>query len=322
MTKVFRMLAVLAVALFVLPTYAQTYPSRPVRIIVPYPPGGSTDIIARIVAERLQNALGQPFIVENRSGAGGFIGTEAASKAAPDGYTLLLSSSPPLAVGLKLYKKVPYDVMRDFIPIAMVAEYTIVFASSASFKPQSVKEVIAYAEANPGKLNAGLNSVGSIHHLLTELFRLRTKTSINMIPYRGSGPLVNDLLSGVIDVDFDNLPVLIEYIKTNRLRALAVASSRRSELLPETPTFLELGLPDLVAAPWNMMLAPAATPREIVVRLNDEVNKILRAPSTVALLAKQGVITIPNTVDYARTFLQQEIEKWANVVAESGAKVE
>jgi tripartite-type tricarboxylate transporter receptor subunit TctC len=322
MSMLIRASAALATLLLAVAAHAQTYPSRPVRIIVPFPPGGTTDILARVTAERLQSALGQPFIVENRSGAGGVIGTEVAAKAAPDGHTLMLSSSAPLAVGLKLYKKIPYDVMRDFTPVAMIADVTVLLVSSPSFKPQNVKEVIAYAKANPGKLNAGLPAVGSMQHLLMELFRLRTDTTINMIPYKGSGPVVVDLLAGVVDTDFENLPVVIEYIKANRLRALAVASEKRSELLPDTPTFLELGLPDLVAAPWFALVAPAGTPKEIVDRLNVEVNKMLRAPNMKALLEKQGANAIIATPEEARDFFQKEIDKWAKVVIESGAKID
>ena len=322
MTIFIRAAAMLAVLLLAAAAHAQTYPSRPVRIIVPFPPGGTTDILARISAERLQSTLGQPFLIENRSGAGGVIGTEAAAKAAPDGYTLMLSSSAPLAVGLKLYKKLPYDTLRDFTPVAMIADVTVVLVSSPAFKPQNVKELIAYAKANPGKLNAGLPAVGSMQHLLTEMFRLRTDTTVNMIPYKGSGPVVVDLLAGVVDTDFENLPVVIEYIKANRLRALAVASEKRSELLPDTPTFIELGLPDLVAAPWFALVAPAGTPKAIVDRLNHEVNEMLRAPNTKAILDKQGANAVIATPEETREFFRKEIDKWAKVVAESGAKVE
>lgn len=322
MSILVRVAAALAALLLTVAAQAQMYPSRPVKIIVPFPPGGTNDILARVMAERLQSALGQPFIVENRGGAGGMIGAEVASKAAPDGYTLLLSASGPLAVGLKLYKKVPYDVMRDFTPVAMIADVTLVLISSPSFKPQNVKEVIAYAKANPGRLNAGLPAVGSMHHLLTEMFRLRTGTTVNMIPYKGSGPVVVDLLAGVVDTDFENLPVVIQHIKTNRLRALAVASEKRSELLPDTPTFVELGLPDLVASPWFALVAPAGTPKEIIDRLNDEVNKSLRTPGMKALLDKQGANAVIATPEEAKEFIRKEIDKWAKVVAESGAKVE
>lgn len=322
MSILIRAAAALAALLLALAAQAQGYPARPVKIIVPFPPGGTTDILARITAERLQSAFGQPFLVENRGGAGGVIGTEALVKAAPDGHTLMLSSSAPLAVGLKLYKSLPYDVMRDITPVAMIADVTVVLATSLAFKPQNVKELIAYAKANPGKLNAGLPAVGSMQHLLTELFRLRTDTSVNMIPYKGSGPVVVDLLAGVVDMDIENLPVVLEYIKANRLRALAVASEKRSELLPDTPTFVELGLPDLVAAPWFALVAPAGTPKEIVDRLNDEVNKMLRAPRTKAVLDKQGANAVITTPEAAKEFFRTEIEKWARVVAESGAKIE
>jgi len=317
-----RASALLAALLLATAAYAQAYPTKPVKIIVPFPPGGTTDILARVMAERFQSVFGQQFLVENRSGAGGVIGTAIAAKAAPDGYTFLLSSSAPLAVGLKLYKTIPYDVLRDFAPVAMIADVTVLLVSSPSFKPQTVKEVIAYAKANPGKLNAGLPAVGSMQHMLMELFRLRTGTSINMIPYKGSGPVVVDLLAGVVDTDFDNLPAVIEYVKANRLRALAVASEKRSELLPDTPTFVELGLPDLVAAPWFALVAPAGTPKEIVDRINDEVNKTLRAPSMKALLEKQGANAVFSTPAETREYFRKEIDKWAKVVAETGAKLE
>jgi len=301
---------------------AQPYPSRPVKVIVPYPPGGTNDILARIMGERLQKAMGQTFLIENRSGAGGVIGADAGAKAAPDGYTLLLSSSAPLAVGLGLYQKVPYDVVRDFSPVAMIADATITVVSYPGFKPQNINEVVAYAKANPGELKVALNSLGSMHHLLTEMFRLRTNTKINMIPYKGTGPAVVDLLAGHVDMDFENLPAVIQHIRGGRLRALAVGSAQRSELLPEVPTLKELGLTDLVAAPWFALVAPAGTPREIIVRLNAEVNKILSLPETKELLAKQGADPILRTPEETTAFIHQEVDKWARIVKESGAKLQ
>lgn len=315
MTMVFSLLAGLASA-------QQTYPMRPVTIVVPYPPGGSTDILARLIGERLQKAMGQPFVIANRAGAGGLIGTQSVAAAPPDGYTLLLSSSPPLAVGLKMYKRVPYDVARDLTPIATLAEYTIVFAASNYFKPSSLDEVISYAKSNPGRLNIGLNSPGSIHHLLTELFHRRTSTSVNIVPYKGSGPLLIDLLAGVVDVDFDNLPVFKEHLRAGKLKALAVASAKRSSFLPDVPTFAELGLPDLVASPWNMLLAPSGTPEAIITRLNGEVNRILASPEMLETMTKQGMSAMPNSPGHARKFLLEEIDRWARVVDETGTRVE
>jgi tripartite-type tricarboxylate transporter receptor subunit TctC len=301
---------------------AQTWPSRPVRIIVPFPPGGTNDILGRIAGERLQRVLGQPFVVENRGGAGGVIGADVVAKSAPDGYTLLLASSAPLAVGLSLFKKVPYDVMKDFAPVSMVADVTVTFVTFPGFKPQSVKEVVAHAQANPGQVRAALPALGSMHHLLTELFRLQTNTKLNMIPYKGTGPAVADLMAGVVDIDFENLPAVIGHIRGQKLRALAVASAERSELLPEVPTMKELGYPELVAAPWFALVAPAGTPREVVTRLNETMNAWLREPETKALLAKQGANPMIYTPEQTASLIRQEIDKWAKVVKESGAKLE
>ena len=322
MTMYKHLVAALLALAFSAAACAQGYPNRTVRMVVPFPPGGTNDILARIVSERLQRVMGQSFAVENRGGAGGVIGAEVVAKAAPDGYTLLLASSAPLAVGLSLFQKVPYDVMKDFAPVAMVADVTVVMVSYPGFKPQSVKDVVGYATANPGALRAALPALGSMHHLLTELFRLQTKTRINMIPYKGTGPAVADLIAGHVDVDIENLPAVIGHIRSGRLKALAVASAERSELLPEVATFKELGYPELVASPWFALVAPAGTPREIVARLNETLNAFLREPETKELLAKQGANPMIYTPEQTGQMIRQEIDKWAKVVKESGAKLQ
>lgn len=314
--------AALAAMCVSLAANGQSWPTKPVRMIVPFPPGGTTDIMARVISERLQASLGQPFVVENRSGAGGVIGTEATAKSAPDGYTILLSSSAPLAVGLKLYQKVPYDVMRDLAPVSMVGDVAMVLVTNTQFGPQNVKELISYAKANPGKLTVALNALGSQSHLLTELFRLRTGTSINMIPYKGSGPAVMDLIAGTVNADFENLPAVIEHIKGGKLRALATLSAKRLEILPDTPTFAELGMPEFVASPWFAIVAPAGTPREIIGKLNDEINKVLASPTTRAVFAKQGANPVIATPEETGRFFREEIDKWAKIVAETGAKLQ
>ena len=313
--------AVLAAAMS-LPALAQAWPSKPVKMIVPFPPGGTTDIMARVLSERLQASLGQPFTVENRSGAGGVIGTEATAKAAPDGYTILLSSSAPLAVGLKLYPKVPYDVLRDLAPVSMVGDVQMVLVAGSAFKPANVPEVIAYAKANPGKLTIALNALGSQGHLLTELFRVRTGTQVNIIPYKGSGPAVVDLIGGQVDADFENLPAVIEHIKSGKLRALAVLAPKRVPLLPDVPTFVEHGMPDFVAAPWFAIVAPAATPRPVIAKLNEEINRVLAAPATRDIFAKQGANPVIATPEETGRFFREEIDKWAKIVAETGAKLQ
>jgi len=316
------LIAALAASCLSFAAFGQAWPSKQVKMIVPFPPGGTTDIMARVLSERLQTALGQPFVVENRAGAGGLIGTEATAKSAPDGYTILLSSSAPLAVGLKLYKKVPYDVLKDLAPVSMVGDVTMVLVASNAFKAQNVKEMIDYAKANPGKLNLAIPALGSQGHLLTELFRLRTGTSINIIPYKGSGPAVIDLISGVVDADFENLPAVIEQIKGGKLRALAVLSPKRIALLPDTPTFVELGMPEFVASPWFAIVAPAGTPRDIVARLNQEINKALSSPAVQAVFAKQGANPVIHTPEETGAFFRSEINKWAKIVEETGAKLQ
>lgn len=317
-----RLVAAFCALLISFAALGQSYPARPVKVVVPYPPGGTNDILGRIFAERLSKKLGQPFIVENRGGAGGLIGADAVAKAAPDGYTLLLSSSGPLAVGLSLFETLPYDVMRDFAPVSMIADVTVAFVAYPGFKPKTVKDVIAHAKANPGMVKAALPALGSMHHLLTELFQLETGTKLNMIPYKGTGPAVQDLMGGYVEIDFENLPAVIGHIRSGRLRAMAVASAERSELLPEVATLKEMGYPRLVAAPWFALVAPAGTPKPIVAQLNRTVNGIMREPETKALLAKQGANAVIYTPEQTGDFIREEIDKWAKVVKASGAKLQ
>lgn len=322
MKHILKFIVALAASCVALTAAAQAWPTKQVRMIVPFPPGGTTDIMARVIAERLTASLGQTFVVENRSGAGGVIGTDVTAKAAPDGYTILLSSSAPLAVGLKLYQKVPYDVMRDLVPVSMVGDVAMVLVTNPQFQARSLQELIAYAKANPGKLTVALNALGSQSHLLTELFRVRTGTSINMVPYKGSGPAVIDLLAGVVDADFENLPAVIEQIRAGKLRALATLSAKRLDVLPDTPTFAELGMPEFVAAPWFAIVAPAGTPAPIVAKLNAEINKVLATPATREIFAKQGANPVIASPEETARFIREEIDKWAKVVAETGAKLQ
>lgn len=323
MLGVVRLLVAIAALVAAFAASAQPYPSRPVRIIVPFPPGGTNDILGRFMAERLQKSLGQSFVVENRGGAGGTIGADLAAKAPAGGYTLLLSSSAPLAVGLSLFKGgVPYDVMRDFVAVAMIADVTVAFVSYPGFPATSVSEVIAYAKAKPGALRVALPALGSVHHLLAEVFRTQAGIQVNMIPYKGTGPAVVDLMAGHVDIDFENLPAVIQQIKAGKLRVLAVASAKRSEVLPEVPTFKELGMPELVAAPWFALVAPAGTPKEVVNLLNAEIQKILSAPDAKEMLSKQGANAVLSTPEETGQLIGQEIERWAKVVKQTGAKIE
>jgi tripartite-type tricarboxylate transporter receptor subunit TctC len=303
--------------------FAQGYPAKPVRIVVPFPPGGTNDILGRLMAERLQKSLGQSFVVENRSGAGGMIGADAVAKSAGGGYTLLLSSSAPLAVGLSLFKGgPPYDVVRDFVPVAMVADVTVAFVAYPGFPASSVKEVVAVARAKPGTVRVALPALGSVHHLLAEIFRTKNALQVNMIPYKGTGPAVIDLIAGHVDIDFENLPAVVQHIKAGKLRALAVASAERTPVLPDVPTFKELGMPELVAAPWFALVAPAGTPNDVVALLNQQVQAILKAPDTREVLEKQGANAVLSTPEETGKFIRAEIDRWATVVRDTGAKVE
>ncbi|WP_158215333.1 Bug family tripartite tricarboxylate transporter substrate binding protein [Candidimonas nitroreducens] len=305
------------------PNTSTGYPARPVTIVVPFPPGGTNDIVGRLLAQYLQADLRQPFIVENRGGAGGIIGTELVAKAKPDGYTLLAASSGPMATSLALYKnKIHYDVMRDFSAIATLIDVTVVVTANPNFPARSIKDLIRIAKQKPGSVRAALPAVGSMHHLLTALFQLDTGTKLNMIPYKGSGPAVLDLLGGHVDIDFDNMPAVISQIRANKLRALAVASESRNPELPNTPTLKELGLKNLVAAPWFVLVAPKDTPAEITNMLNSEVKKIFAKPEVQKKLQEIGANSAWKGRKETREFLSSEISRWATVVKETGVTVD
>ena len=314
-------LAVLA-ALAVQPALAQQYPTKPIQMIVPFPPGGSTDIMARILSAKLQDLLKQPVIVHNRGGAGGVIGTDAVARAAPDGYTLLLSSSAPLAVGLSLNPTIRYDVLKDLTPVSMVGDVPLVMVTNSKHEARSLSDLIALAKARPGKLTFALNALGSQSHLLTELLQLRTKTSINMIPYKGSGPAVVDLMAGVVAADIENMPAVLQHIRSGELRPLAVLSSGRSEYLPDVPTMAELGYPEFVASPWFALMAPGGTDPKIIELLNKHINGILKSEAVVETFSKQGAQPVIFSPSQTRKFIAQEIDKWADIVRETGAKLQ
>lgn len=299
---------------------ADPYPVRAARIVVPYPPGGPTDIIARQVAARLTEALGQQFIVENRGGANGVIGTDAVARAKPDGYTLLISASGPLASGLALYKNVSYDVLRDFAPVTPVASADVALVASQKFAPHTLAEVIAAAKAKPHSVRAELNSVGSMHHLLTELLRVRAGIEMLTVPYKGSGPAIIDLVAGHVDVGFESLPGVIELIRSGRLKAIAVAGTKRADTLPDVPTFKELGMAEFVAEPWFAMLAPKGTPPGVIDKLSKTLDTVLRLADVKAQFAKQGMAPVWMTPENTGRFLAAEITRWATIVKETGAK--
>jgi tripartite-type tricarboxylate transporter receptor subunit TctC len=293
-----------------------------VKIVVPYPPGGVIDIMARQLSAPLGEGLGQSIVVENRAGAAGLIGHDAVAKAAPDGYTLVIAAAGPIAASVKLYKNMPYDPARDFRPIGMVADVDVVFVASAAMKKESLAEIIKYGRENPGKLRLGINSVGSMHHLLAEQFLTSTAITATRVPYKGAGQAVVDLIAGHIDVEMESLPVVTEYIKSGQLKVLAVASAKRLQTLPEVPTFAEQGLDALVAAPWYALLAPAGTPDDVVSRLNTDLGKALSSSSIKASFGKIGARPVIASSEETSKFIRDETVRWGKVVQESAVRMD
>lgn len=319
-----------AMSLFVGATYAQqTWPSKPVRIVVPFAPGGTTDILARAIAPELTRALGQTFFVENKAGAGGNLGADIVAKSPSDGYTLLMGTVGTHGINRALYNKLPFDPIKDFAPITVVAGVPNVMVMNAEIAKSrninSVADFIAYAKANPGKLNMASSGNGTSIHLAGELFKSMSGTYMVHFPYKGSGPAILDLLAGSMDVMFDNLPSAIPHIKSGKLKALAVSSSQRSEAMPDLPTIEEAGGPTLKgyeASSWFGLLAPAGTPADVVRRIQQETAKAMSTPAVKEKLLAQGAIPGGNTPEDFAKFIDVEHKKWAQVVKVSGAKVD
>jgi len=300
---------------------AQDYPSRPVRMVVPFSPGGSTDTLARIVGQKLTERSGQPVIIENRAGAGGHIGAEQVAKSAPDGYTLLLGGVPH-AISASLYSKLPYDLARDLTAIAEVASFPSAIVLHPSLPANSVKELIAVARARPGQLSFGSAGVGSPNHLSLELFQAMAGVSMVHVPYKGSGQLVGDLLAGQVQLASMGLPVAVPHVQSGKLRAIAVTGAARSPLLPDVPTVSEAGLPGFEVTSWYGVFGPAGLPGHIVVKLNSEIGSAVTAPEVKERLAALGAEPSVKSPDQFARYVREEITKWAKVVKDSGAKAE
>ena len=313
------LLAVMAV-----PALAQApaYPTKPIRLVVPFPAGGTTDILARAVAQKLTEAWGQPVIVDNRPGAGGNIGSELVAKAAPDGYTLEMGTVGTHAINASLYAKMPYDHVKDFVPVILIAGVPNVLVVYPSVPVNSVAELIAYAKANPGKLNFASSGSGTSIHLSGELFKVMSGVQMTHVPYKGSAPAVQDLLGGQVQLMFDNLPSALPHIKAGKLRALAVTSAQRAPVLPDVPTIAEAALPGFEASSWFGVLAPAGTSPAIVVKLNAEIAKWLASPEAKEKLQSQGANAAGGPPENFAKHIAAETAKWAKVVKESGAKVD
>jgi tripartite-type tricarboxylate transporter receptor subunit TctC len=315
--------AVLTLAALAAPAGAQNYPQRVVRIVNPFPPGGSVDTMARILAQKLSDNLGQQFIVENRAGAGGNTGAESVAKAEPDGYTLLFTAPGPLVVNPTLFSKgLPFDPARDFAPIALFATAPTVLMVNPGVAANNVQELIALAKKEPGRVHFASAGPGSTNHLSGELFKSLAKIEITHVPYRGAGPAMNDLVGGHVQMFFDLLPASLPQINAGKVRALANAGARRPVALPDLPTVAEQGVTGFEASSWFGFVAPAKTPPAVVARLAEETEKILKSPEMIAKIHELGCE--PGSVfrDKFAAFMQAEAAKWGEVIRVSGAKAE
>ena len=302
--------------------FAQGYPTKPVTIVVPFAPGGTTDILARIVGQGLSGELGQPFIVDNRAGAGGNIGASLAAKAPADGYTLFMGTVGTHAINQALYKKMPFDPVKDFAPISRVATVPNLLVAHPSQPYKTVKELIAYAKANPGKVTYGSPGSGSSPHVSGELFKSMTGTELLHVPYKGSAPAMTDLLGGQISIMFDNLPSAIQHVRSGKLRPIAITTAKRSPELPDIPTIAEAGVPGYEAMSWFGLFAPAATPKPVLDQLNAALVKVLNQPDVKKKIAEQGGDVVAETPAQFAAFIQSESVKWGKVVKASGATVD
>ena len=300
--------------------FAQDYPNRPIRLIVTVPPGGAADFIARLIGGKLSESLGQPVLVENRGGAGGTIAADAVAKAAPDGYTLLQNSITTHGVGPHLYSKLPYDPVKDFAAVSGLALLPLVMAVNADVPARNVQELISLSKSS--SLNFASSGNGGAPHMAAELFKSVTGAAITHVPYKGSGPAVADLVGGRVQLMFDAPPSLIAHIRSGRLRVLAAPSEQRNRLLPEAPTFAELGHPKVSVSLWYGLLAPAGTPVPVVRRLNSEVMRILESPDVRERLQGQGAEPMPGSAETFAAFMQAEMAKWAPVVKQAGVKLD
>ena len=304
------------------PAAAQGYPNRPVKIVMPFAPGGPTEFIIRLVADRLTATLGQAFVIENRPGAGGAIGAKSVAIAEPDGYTLLFSSPGPLVTAAAVYKNLDYDPIKSFAPIAMLIYAPQMLVVHPSVPANSLPELVAYAKSNPGKITFGSSGYGTQPHMLGEMLKLAAGINIIHVPYRGAGQSVTDLVAGQVQMIFETTAILLPHVEGGRLRALAVATGTRSALLPDVPTTAESGYPKLMASFWSGLLAPAGTPAPIVAKLNGTVNEILKSKDAEAGLARLSAESkIGSPQDFA-AFIATEAPRWAAIANETGIKVD
>jgi tripartite-type tricarboxylate transporter receptor subunit TctC len=313
---------VASAALAAAPALAQSWPTRPVRVIVPYPPGGGNDNLARIFAQKLGERLGQPFVVENKPGAGTLIGSEAAAKSAPDGHTLLLSSIVTHALAPALYPKIPYDPLRDFVAVTTLAVAPTVLVVNPAFPAKSVQEIVTLARANPGKYTFPSGGNGTTPHISGEIFKAMTGTDLLHVPYKGGGPALADLIGGQVNMMFDTAASAMPHVRSGKLRAIAIATPKRHPEFPDVPTFAEQGLPDYSINSWYSLHAPAGTPRDVVNRLHAEVVEVLKMPDVVERL--KTLNADPGGMPPAEfdAFVRAELQRYGDVIRKAGIKLE
>lgn len=318
-----RILASLLLCLFSGWAAAQgAYPNRPVRVIVPFPAGQTTDMVARMLAQQFTESLGQSFYVDNKAGAGAIIGTEQAKNAVPDGYTLLMASSGPLAINPSLYPKLPYDTLKDFQSIGMVVVVAQFLVVNKDFPANNLKELIAYVKQNPGKVNFGSGGIGLTNHLTMELLKAATGMQITHVPYKGAPAALTAMITGEINMMFESGPAVIPYVRSGKLKVIAVGSQRRSPILPEVPTVAEAGVPGFNAQSWAAFLAPTGTPGPIIQKLNAELNAALSKPATKERLLGMGAEPLEYTPEQTAAYFKSELENWAVAVKASGARAD
>ena len=314
-----KLLAILSLVVLPPPSAAEDFPAKPIRLIVPFPPGGPNDIIARVIGQRMSEIVHQPIVIDNRGGQAGVLGTDAIAKSAPDGYTIGIVSASALSISPTM-EKVAYDVARDFAPITLVATVPEMLVVASSVPARDTKELVALAKAEPGKLNFASAGTGGITHLAGELFKLTAKIDIVHVPYRGAAPAINDLLGQQVQMAFLDLPVILPHIKAGTLRAVALGAKERVPTAPDVPTTAEVGMPDILIENWYGMIAPAATPPAIVAALNRVATEAMTDPAVKEKLADQGLTLAPQTPEQFRAYIASETRKWANVIKDAGVE--
>ncbi len=321
MINLARLLTGLALLLWPALAAAQDFPGKSIRLIVPFPPGGPNDIIARIVGQRMSELTKQPVVIDNRAGQAGVLGTDAVAKANPDGYTIGIVSASSLVINPTM-EKVPYDVARDLAPVTLVVTVPEMLVVASNVPAKNMAELVALAKAQPGKFNFASAGVGGLPHLAGELFKLTAKIDIVHVPYRGAAPAINDLLGQQVQMTFLDLPVLLPHIKAGTLRPIALGARQRAPTAPDVPTTAEVGMPDLLIENWYGMIAPAKTPDHIVAALNRIANEAIADPSVKEKLAAQGLTVAGDTPEHFRGFIDSEIKKWAKVIGDAGVTIE